>query len=538
MSDFGVMRFAMAAAELFVGSSLILALAWLASFRKSASARHLVWTTAFAALLLLPVLFALVPGRFVLSLPAPQTVSLQDTDVAALPALLPGRASEQPVAQPAEQPFQFDAATITLALVALWIIGVLAIAARSAIAALLLRTLHRDSTASPFEEAELPELASGRCYELRVSNVERGPVTWGFIRPVILLPRKSLFWPCERLQAVLRHELAHIHRRDSLTQMLSVIACALYWPNPLVWVGTRLMRREAEMAADDAVIVSGMTPSEYAGELLQVAVEFRAQAMSASLYMAAPSALETRLKSILASTQKRSGVTSMDVLKFAGIALLATSALVLARPSLAQDAPQPPAAVADVPPPPAPPPVADAAPMPPAPPPVVAAPMMAAPPVPPVPPTSVKRHVFVVTNDDDGDATVHVERHAHDAHGHHVRIVIDGKDADIDQGDIDQAIASAQPEIDRAMADVHARMIALHDAEPQIEKALADARAQLAKISDKKVRAEIEQALANAQAKIEAAHVRIVSRHIERTEHADQSGRHVEETEQDVPDDK
>jgi len=278
MNTFLAMRVVLFSGELLAASSLILALAWLASFRDSASRRHLVWVGAFGALVLLPVLAVIVPGSIVFSLPAPTVVPVA-LDMSAIA-----------ISAPAPQTFHFGLEDAATALIVFWLVGIVLFALRSLIAAFVLRAMRRDSTNNPFDPSELPELASGRAYDLRVSHAERGPVTWGIFRPVILLPNKALFWPGERLHAVLRHELAHIHRRDSLAQMLSLVACALYWPNPLVWLGARALRREAEMAADDAVIVSGMTPSDYAGELLQVAVEFRAQDLVAAspLFMAAP----------------------------------------------------------------------------------------------------------------------------------------------------------------------------------------------------------------------------------------------------------
>jgi len=484
MNTILAMRVVLFAGELLAASSLIVALAWLASFRDSASRRHLVWVGAFGTLVLLPVLAVLVPGSIVLSLPAPTVVPVA-VDMSAVT-----------ISAPAPQAFHFGLEDAATALIALWLAGIALFALRSLIAAIVLRALRRDSADNPFDPSELPELASGRAYDLRVSHAERGPVTWGIFRPVILLPNKALFWPGERLHAVLKHELAHIHRHDSLAQMLSLAACALYWPNPLVWLGARALRREAEMAADDAVIVSGMTPSEYAGELLQVAVEFRAQDLAAAspLFMAAPSAFEARLKSVLAPTQQRSGVTSMDVLKISGLALLATTALVLARPSLAQDAPQAPAAPA----------------------------AMAAPPSPPAPPSDATVPVAPTAPDDavSADKPVHrfhtreVRRFTDRDGHHHVEIV----ERD---GDNAQALADVAPEIDRAMAEVKAHEAEIRAVQPQIEKAFAEARAEIAKVSDEKIRAQVDAALAHAQAELEAAHMRMEEHHhvvIERDE--------------------
>ena len=100
---------------------------------------------------------------------------------------------------------------------------------------------------------------------------------------------------------MLLHELAHIRRRDSLANALSHAACALYWPNPLVWIAAARLRREAEIAADDAVINAGIRPSTYASELLALAQEFRARQTAfagMAFFMAQPSSLEARVESV------------------------------------------------------------------------------------------------------------------------------------------------------------------------------------------------------------------------------------------------
>ena len=304
MSDFLSERVLLFAGEALAASTLAMALAFFAAFARRASLRHLVWAASFAALVALPLLAAVVPGAVVLAVPAEIVAPVPPPDT--IPAApLPESSLERapaPALAPAPQGFPLDSADAATVLIAIWIAGAMLIALRHLLAAFLLWRLRRDSVEHPFEASELPE--GGRPCALRLSRGAAGPLTWGVLRPVVLLPNKAQFWPNERLQAVLRHEFAHVRRRDGLSQMLARIACALYWPNPFVWLGARALRREAEIAADDAVIASGVTPSDYAGELLRLAKEFRAQGLSPALSMAAPSALPARVKAILAPTQE------------------------------------------------------------------------------------------------------------------------------------------------------------------------------------------------------------------------------------------
>src|SRR5262249_32165274 len=51
------------------------------------------------------------------------------------------------------------------------------------------------------------------------------------------------------------------------------IACALHWFNPLAWLAARRLRLERELAADEAVLRSGIRASTYAADLLAIAGE-------------------------------------------------------------------------------------------------------------------------------------------------------------------------------------------------------------------------------------------------------------------------
>ena len=97
------------------------------------------------------------------------------------------------------------------------------------------------------------------------------PMTMGTLTPIVMVPADADAWDQDRRQAVLLHELAHIARRDCLTQMLGAIACAVYWVHPAVWYVARRLRIEREVACDDRVLAAGAHAPNYAGHLLELA---------------------------------------------------------------------------------------------------------------------------------------------------------------------------------------------------------------------------------------------------------------------------
>lgn len=96
------------------------------------------------------------------------------------------------------------------------------------------------------------------------------PFTYGFKKPFLVMPVGLQSWPNRQLEAVLIHELAHIRRRDCLTQLTARVICGLFWFVPLIWIAYARMQREQEKACDGCVIDAGIKPVEYAGHIVDL----------------------------------------------------------------------------------------------------------------------------------------------------------------------------------------------------------------------------------------------------------------------------
>jgi hypothetical protein len=73
------------------------------------------------------------------------------------------------------------------------------------------------------------------------------------------------------LQAVLRHELAHLKRRDHWTNLLQKMMRAVFFFHPAVWWVDKRLSLEREMACDDLVVAETADPRAYAACLLRLA---------------------------------------------------------------------------------------------------------------------------------------------------------------------------------------------------------------------------------------------------------------------------
>lgn len=136
--------------------------------------------------------------------------------------------------------------------------------------------------------------------DVRISDEIASPMTWGFFRPVILLPSYAADWTL-----AIQHERLHIARADWLTQSFAQVLSAIFWFHPLVWFAASRLRAEAEQSVDDAVLASGADASDYAAQLVAVARRMSEPSPEAAVAMVRCPELVSRIAGILDSTRVR-----------------------------------------------------------------------------------------------------------------------------------------------------------------------------------------------------------------------------------------
>jgi beta-lactamase regulating signal transducer with metallopeptidase domain len=326
-------------------SAIVLALA--AAFargihHRSAARRNLVWLTALIILLILPLTQLATPlwsySWQPTAQPQPPIVSTgSEVSVVAETDFVSKSVPETGLkttfqAAPFEWPHFFFG---------LWLTGVVALLIRLGFGSHLLWQLRKKSTPSgdrrvlEIFHALLLENGTTRQVELRESPGCSVPMTWGLRSHIILLPKEALSWSDNRLTAAMRHELGHIVRRDYLTRLLSTLACAFYWPNPMVWIAARALRDTQEQACDDVVLNAGTDPEDYATLLFDAARSFTRTPLGIhqAVAMAQPSTLETRITAIIEDrdrTMPGRSARFLMVLGLAAVVLVSTAAQIRA----------------------------------------------------------------------------------------------------------------------------------------------------------------------------------------------------------------
>ena len=323
------------AASLFLKGSVILAIAWAVSMmirRRPAALRHLLWSLALGSVLALPIISPLVPAfeldatlfsrgvenNAMYGSPGPAaahdvsppstTTARPSAEVEAVPARVVG------AEEPGSRSDARGSSQILPILLIAWLWGTGALIVMFFVHLARIRAITSSGTvlemAGPIAAGLARSIGLARPPRVLVSRVP-SPMVWGLIRPVVLLPYAAAEWSADRMRAVLMHEFVHVRRWDYAAHVLGELACAVYWPNPFVWLARRRLQAEQEHACDDAVLQSGTPSHEYAEHLLGVSRALQGTVMlAAGMRMARRSGLKERIRMILDPRVERSSVTA------------------------------------------------------------------------------------------------------------------------------------------------------------------------------------------------------------------------------------
>jgi len=143
---------------------------------------------------------------------------------------------------------------------------------------------------------------------LLTSDDLSSPISWGLVRPVILLNSEAANAKGEA-EAIIAHELAHVAHLDWLKLLLARVTVSLFWYNPLVWLLAREAHQLREEAADDAVLASNVEDTDYAKLLVGIARhECRGLLIGAHGVAPARGSLARRIARVLDSSSPRGPV--------------------------------------------------------------------------------------------------------------------------------------------------------------------------------------------------------------------------------------
>jgi beta-lactamase regulating signal transducer with metallopeptidase domain len=251
--------------------------------KTSAAFRHMLWLIVFLKLAFPPAL----PAPWSIGTVIERTVATQLSSSSGVPIVrvgdfgvfrtsLPDR-SEDGAASTTQIRFNWHAMAMSVwSAVAISLLAFISLQSRRYTKRLMADTRLPGPIVSEIARNQAQRLGMKSAFEVVQSDRVRIPSVFGFWRPIILLPADAeSALSREQLAHLLGHELAHIKRQDIRIGWLVTILVCLNWFNPFVWLASIQLRREREMACDDAVLFATKTNGrEYASTIVRMAESF------------------------------------------------------------------------------------------------------------------------------------------------------------------------------------------------------------------------------------------------------------------------
>lgn len=171
--------------------------------------------------------------------------------------------------------------------------------------------------------------------DVRVGPVDT-PLVFGTVRSRLLLPTTFSTWPESHRRFALLHEAAHLKRFDCAWLAIATCLRAVYACHPLAWWLSRALSDEAELAADERAIRSGVEATDYASALIAIARDLQRPGRlvhSQGVTFMNHRQLDRRVRGALSARRRGSSLIAM--LALASSVIASTLGIALAHPKQA-----------------------------------------------------------------------------------------------------------------------------------------------------------------------------------------------------------
>ena len=135
------------------------------------------------------------------------------------------------------------------------------------------------------------------------------PMMLGFITPRVLLPTAE---PAEdELRFILKHELVHYKRKDLYYKCLVLVATAVHWFNPIVYMIARVINVQCELSCDAEIVrnTDADTRRQYSEAIIGV-VKYRSKfkTLLSTNFYEGKKGMNNRISCIMDTSKKKTGI--------------------------------------------------------------------------------------------------------------------------------------------------------------------------------------------------------------------------------------
>jgi bla regulator protein BlaR1 len=153
------------------------------------------------------------------------------------------------------------------------------------------------------------DMGIAKTVKLQICSCVSSPMMIGFLNPVILLPRPD--FSTDELPYIFCHELVHFKRKDLWYKSLVVLATAIHWFNPMVYLMARVIASQCEISCDAEVISKSDigTRQQYSETIIGVIKnQSRMKTAFSTNFYGAKKGMKKRIFAIMDMKKKKAGV--------------------------------------------------------------------------------------------------------------------------------------------------------------------------------------------------------------------------------------